>query len=312
MDYMSDLDFFDDAQRKISEEFSRCLTHHREYDITEVYTSTKESHVVGKVRIAIILDFDHNVQHGAVLVQSVGPEFNNYPELILKELEEFPQSLFIQTSNAFIEGNTNDSTSLVFSKAVYLYTDHSDISREELSNHFSSFGMKLFMRDATYWNQHMEMKLPDVFICYDSRDKDSFVRPLAQALSKRLLKVWFDEYSLRIGDSLIDKIDEGLRQCRFGIVVISKNFLTRKKWTNREFRSLATREIDAGRKVILPVWLDVTRDEVKKYSLDLADKIALDAKEGVETIAEKIKVEVRKHTYPDVSTPTPRPPCVFH
>ena len=113
MDYMSDLDFFDDAQRKISEEFSRCLTHHRDYDITEVDTSTKESHDVGKVRIAVILDFDHNVQHGAVLVQSVGPEFNNYPELILKELEEFPQSLFVEKSNAFIEGNTNDSTSLV-------------------------------------------------------------------------------------------------------------------------------------------------------------------------------------------------------
>lgn len=294
MDYMSDLDFFDDVQRKISEEFPRCLTSHREYDIAEVYTSTKESHVVGKVRIALIQDFDHNVKHVAVLVQSVGPEFKNYPELILKELEEFPQSLFVQKSNAFIEGNTNDSTSLVFSKAVYLYTDHSDISREALSNHFSNFGMKLFMRDAAYWNQHMEMKLPDVFICHDSRDKDGFVRSLAQALSKRLLKVWFDEYSLSIGDSLIDKIDEGLKECRFGIVVISKNFLTRKKWTNREFRSLATKEIDAGRKVILPVWLDVTRDEVKKYSLDLADKIALDAKKGVEIIADKIKAEVRK------------------
>jgi hypothetical protein len=42
----------------------------------------------------------------------------------------------------------------------------------------------------------------DVFISHASEDKDSFVRPLAEALTESGLQVWFDETALKIGDSL--------------------------------------------------------------------------------------------------------------
>ena len=73
----------------------------------------------------------------------------------------------------------------------------------------------------------------DVFICHASEDKKDFVRPLAEKLKQQYVDVWYDEFSLNIGDSLTQKIDEGLAKSRFGIVVLSHNFFN-KPWAKRE------------------------------------------------------------------------------
>lgn len=67
----------------------------------------------------------------------------------------------------------------------------------------------------------------DVFISHASEDKADVVRPLAEALKAGGLSVWYDEFELRIGDSLRRKIDRGLAGSRFGIVVLSKAFFGR-------------------------------------------------------------------------------------
>jgi hypothetical protein len=92
----------------------------------------------------------------------------------------------------------------------------------------------------------------DVFISHASEDKEAFVRPLARGLAERGVTVWFDEFTLAIGDSLRRSIDQGLARSRFGVVVISKNFL-HKEWPQKELDGLVAREIN-GIKVILPVW----------------------------------------------------------
>jgi len=74
--------------------------------------------------------------------------------------------------------------------------------------------------------------LHDVFICHASEDKEDFVRPLAEALRARHLDVWYDEFTLSIGDSLREAIDRGLADSRFGIVVFSRNFF-QKRWPQR-------------------------------------------------------------------------------
>ena len=60
-----------------------------------------------------------------------------------------------------------------------------------------------------------------IFISHASDDKDLFVRPLAHALKAHGLKVWYDEFSLRPGDSLRRSIDRGLAECIAGLVVLS-------------------------------------------------------------------------------------------
>jgi hypothetical protein len=127
----------------------------------------------------------------------------------------------------------------------------------------------------------------DVFISHASEDKEEIVRPLAAALRDGGLKVWYDEFELRIGDSLRRKIDMGLAKSRFGVVVMSKEFF-RKGWINYELDGIVTRTVD-GEQVLLPIWHSVTKKEVIEYSPSLADKLARStATHTVEEIAAEI------------------------
>lgn len=122
----------------------------------------------------------------------------------------------------------------------------------------------------------------DLFISHASEDKDDFVRPLAETLQGLGLKVWYDEFSMRVGDSLRRKIDSGLRNSRYGTVVLSADFI-KKEWTNYELDALVAREMN-GHKMILPIWHKITKTDVMNYSPNLADKIALNT--SVSTIEE--------------------------
>jgi len=112
----------------------------------------------------------------------------------------------------------------------------------------------------------------DVFISHASEDKDAIVRPLANALTEGGLEVWYDEFELRIGDSLRRKIDMGLVHSHFGVVVLSRSFFS-KGWPNYELDGLVTRAASGGQ-VILPVWHEITKQELIEYSPSLADKVA--------------------------------------
>src|ERR1700682_2844646 len=112
----------------------------------------------------------------------------------------------------------------------------------------------------------------DVFISHASEDKASFVGPLATCLQEHGLRVWYDDFTLTVGDSLRRSIDRGLARSRFGIVVISPDFL-KKEWPQKELDGLVAREID-GAKVILPVWHNLGAEEIRAYSPTLADRLA--------------------------------------
>jgi Domain of unknown function (DUF1883)/TIR domain len=122
----------------------------------------------------------------------------------------------------------------------------------------------------------------DVFISHASEDKESVVRPLAHVLSSSGLKVWYDEFELRIGDSLRRKIDTGLAKSRFGVVVLSRSFFG-KGWTNYELDGLVTRAV-SGEQILLPIWHEITKKELIDYSPSLADKVARST--GTHTIEE--------------------------
>lgn len=127
----------------------------------------------------------------------------------------------------------------------------------------------------------------DVFISHAGEDKDEVVRPLAHALRSRELSVWYDEFELRIGDSLRRKIDAGIARASFGIVVLSHAFFA-KGWPQYELDGLVTMSV-SGRQVLLPVWHNISRDEVVTASPSLADKVALRTSDySVEKIADEI------------------------
>ncbi len=112
----------------------------------------------------------------------------------------------------------------------------------------------------------------DVFVSHATEDKP-YVEPLVEALQRAGIQVWYDRITLEWGDDLRSAIDHGLANCRFGIVVFSKTFLSKKKWTEYEVNALFARE-RAGQKLILPIWHGITRDEVIEYSPAFADRLA--------------------------------------
>ena len=122
----------------------------------------------------------------------------------------------------------------------------------------------------------------DVFLSHASEDKDDFARPLATALEAKGLAVWFDEFTLKVGDSLRRSIDKGLAGARFGIVLVSPRFLE-KEWPQKELDALMGRE-SHGAKIILPVWHNVDAAYVRRFSPLLADRLAASSSKGLEQV----------------------------
>ncbi len=127
---------------------------------------------------------------------------------------------------------------------------------------------------------------PQLFVSHASEDKAAFVRPLAHALKAQGLKVWYDEFSLKVGDSLRRSIDRGLAECTAGVVVLSRSFFA-KEWPQRELDALYSAEI-SGRSRLLPVWYDIDHATVASVSPLLADRLAIRSSEGVNVVAKLI------------------------
>lgn len=126
----------------------------------------------------------------------------------------------------------------------------------------------------------------DVFVSHAWEDKQRIALPLAKALINKGLAVWYDEFTLKLGDSLRRSIDQGLKNSRYGIVILSPSFFT-KEWTQKELDALAGLEAD-GRQVILPIWHEVDASQVRRYSPMLADRIAASSSDGLEHVVEAI------------------------
>jgi hypothetical protein len=131
----------------------------------------------------------------------------------------------------------------------------------------------------------------DVFLSHASEDKDDFARPLASALKGEGLHVWFDEFTLRVGDSLRRSLDKGLAGARFGIVLISPKFLE-KEWPQKELDALIGREAD-GVKVILPVWHNVDAAYVRRFSPLLADRLASSSSKGLDSVVADLMAAIK-------------------
>jgi len=125
-----------------------------------------------------------------------------------------------------------------------------------------------------------------LFLSHASEDQEYFVRPLAEALRSDF-KVWYSEYELTLGDPLLKKIDEGLRSCDYGIVVLSQHFFA-KRWPRAELDGLFGLEI-TERKVILPIWKGVSEDEVRGFSPILAGYLGISTDQGMARVVNEIK-----------------------
>lgn len=115
----------------------------------------------------------------------------------------------------------------------------------------------------------------DVFVSHAWEDKESFVDEFVQALRDLDIKVWYDKTQIKWGDSMRVRIDDGLRKSKFGVVVLSPNYIAEGKyWTKSELDGLFQLESING-KTLLPIWHNLTKKEVMAYSPIIASKLAM-------------------------------------
>jgi hypothetical protein len=127
----------------------------------------------------------------------------------------------------------------------------------------------------------------DLFISHASEDKPTVARPLADAIEQGGFSVWIDQAEITLGDSLTNEIDRGLTRCRYGAVILSPSFLT-KRWTMRELRALTSIEDAIGQKRVLPVLHDLDHRDIVEQLPTLADRLSVSTSLGLPEVAKRI------------------------
>lgn len=182
-----------------------------------------------------------------------------------------------------------------FSRRIFFYIDAhvSDAEKSATLAFAQQHDYFLEIRDQAYSDYRALHEKSWAFISHDSRDKEELVRPLADKLRSMMCPVWYDEYSLKVGDSLRESIDNGIAEARKCVLVLSPNFLANPGWTKGEFNAAVGKHFSAGGAVLLPIWHGVSRDQVAEYSPMIADIHALRSDIGIDELAGKLFPAIR-------------------
>ena len=115
----------------------------------------------------------------------------------------------------------------------------------------------------------------DVFVSHAWEDKESFVDDLVKEMRELGIRVWYDTNEMKWGDSMRQRMDSGLRASKFGIAVLSPDYIADNKyWTKAELDGLFQLESVKG-KTILPIWHNLTKQQVMDFSPIIANKKAM-------------------------------------
>jgi hypothetical protein len=99
------------------------------------------------------------------------------------------------------------------------------------------------------------MEQRPVFLSHSSQDK-AFVERLAHDLIMRGVRVWYSEWEIKVGDSLLQKISDGIDSSGWLLVVLSSSSI-QSEWVRRELNAALILELEQRRSVfVLPARID--------------------------------------------------------
>jgi len=237
-----------------------------------------------KATVKVHLDFVTNTKFISFYVPFFSSATNVVKTLVKKTDEALVISEKISINTRAPGDGIMFSEDLVFSGRVYFYSEGkiNNIEFEKLKQEYKKKGLYIHYRDMEYVNERVKNEKPLAFISHDTRDKEEIASKIAFGLEKRMCPVWYDEYSLKVGDSLRESIEKGLKECKKCILILSPNFIKNTGWTKTEFNSIFTREIMEKKNIILPVWCGISKEELYEYSPILVDRVGLNIDKGIE------------------------------
>lgn len=199
-------------------------------------------------------------------------------QTIINDLEKWKkQADGFDTIGGFTGDKSIGTHSSVYSNRLFFYTEK-QLYTDELANLDKLAKEKqlyITFRSHDYLDKRIELQKPFAFISHDSGDKELIARPLANGLNSRLCFVWYDEFSLKVGESLRESIEKGIKEAKKCVLILTPNFLNNPGWGKKEFNSIFTREMIMDERVVLPIWFNVSKEDVYNYSPSLADTFAL-------------------------------------
>jgi len=187
------------------------LTMHQTVPLTDKATSSKH----GEITARLHLDFDANAKYVSFYIPDMlGVEC---PEaIVLNEVAtilKWPESHV--KVKAGLLGHEYDARELVFTGQIYVYSERPVPTelRERMNVEARAAGHRLTFRSVEYMSDRNKREKPRAFISHDSRDKKAIAEPLAVQMHKIMCPVWYDQFALKVGDSLRESIENGLKEC---------------------------------------------------------------------------------------------------
>ncbi len=261
-----------------------------DFPTTLKLNTTQSINIGGEIIATLHMDFTTNSKFVSYYVSS-----NELDLTVFKKFLLDTNAVINSLNNYSIHGGLffepqRNAEQLIFTKVLYIYSNtfFNELEKKSYIVDGQEKGLIIIIRDKFYMDKRNELEKPRAFISHDSRDKKELVRPLCERLRTLLCTVWYDEFSLRVGDDLRESIEQGIKKCNKCIIVLSPDFLSNTGWTRKEFESIYQKEVMEGRTSILPIWHNVKKNQVYEYCSSLTNVFALNSSEGIEPLADKI------------------------
>lgn len=142
--------------------------------------------------------------------------------------------------------------------------------RNELNALAAKLEMYLLQQSNTNGGNHLGRKRYDVFISHASKDKEEYVDQLTAAVRRLGIDIFYDTDVISWGDNWKKAILNGTAESEFAVIVISKNYFGRE-WTEKELKEFLTRQNESGQKIVLPLLLGISLNELKEQYPDLGE-----------------------------------------
>jgi len=248
------------------------------------------------IRTRVHIDFDSNTKYLSFFI----PKCTNSFQVLIGLINNLDKALAIVDNVEVQSGLSGEklinSKDLYFSGKIFVYSE-SEIENDQLEsiqNKVKQRGLYIQYRGQQFATERSENEKPLAFISHDSKDKDLIARPIALGLSKLMCPVWYDEYSLKVGDRLRESIEKGIKECKKCVLILSPNFLANEGWTKVEFNSIFTRELIEETDLVLPVWCGIDKKELFKYCPTLVNKVGVKIELGMDEVIRKLYHSIKQ------------------
>ena len=187
---------------------------------------------------------------------SLAKEFERFEEFLRKNYKN-KRRIF----NYFLDEMLESFSHNGYNIATFIDVDTVDIIMTEEENNIFLFPGKRILKEK--WGIAEDMKkFPKVFLSHSSKDKKIIDR-IFNEFQKNQIHAWYDKYQIEPGDSITEKINQGLDESDIGIICISNNFLDATSgWTKNELNFFIQRRMYDPNKNFIILNFDVPHNKL--------------------------------------------------